>query len=739
MLCLVTLACGSGSAAASEAEAAQPPLTIKVLISSRLDQCFDRGDIRAIERLGKQEQAKINEQGGIAGRRLNVEFMDDARDEQRLIANVHSALADPDALALIGLGNSKQAKAVFDAAGKEIKESRLPFLSNISITSIFADYPNVFTTRASQDDERIPVIVQFVKQIGATRPAFIGIKSSLFSDTLADGLKVASSAMTLVADHRLGQTEGELDPAEIAAVIADLKQNAPDLLFLTVGSRRSGAIMKELMAAGVTPRLFITGRIDSIPSDIVRAYPGDLYQIAWEDLPDVYSSRLRKLVSRSVPEQWMFAGEKVSAAPGWATGECKPRPADAVSDPLADENLRAIRTGGQYADMIGLIAAAARSAPQPADVAQLRQHVVDQLKTAYAAGRGTFQGRFENWSFRPSTRAAARTPFIVQIAHGIGVSQLAPVQFVRLRDNSLRAVNTLYLDIDLIRAFRINDNEKSFFADFYLAMHDDGKGTSIENIDFSNAFLDPDTNGRQLTIQVLNNGGKSAAYPDDMKIYQVSGRFMFEPRFANYPFDEQRFSIDIRPKRDSAPFIVQPPPEPLRDRTVVSDGWEPKEQYVGYDEDFVPTTDAKNHGQSIVPFYKASFVWVMSRETTDYYLRVVVPLAFILIVAYLSVFIPRAHFEAIVTIQVTALLSAVALYLALPKIDADTTTLSDRIFLFIYLAVSVMIAISIMRINPFVASHPWLRRLLGFMHVLGVPAMAFAMMLYVYQASIASQ
>ena len=57
----------------------------------------------------------------------------------------------------------------------------------------------------------------------------------------------------------------------------------------------------------------------------------------------------------------------------------------------------------------------------------------------------------------------------------------------------------------------------------------------------------------------------------------------------------------------------------------------------------------------------------MKRQTTDYFLRVVVPLGFILIVAYLSIFIPRAHFEAIVTIQVTALLSAVALYLALPK------------------------------------------------------------------------
>jgi hypothetical protein len=63
---------------------------------------------------------------------------------------------------------------------------------------------------------------------------------------------------------------------------------------------------------------------------------------------------------------------------------------------------------------------------------------------------------------------------------------------VRLRDDSLRPVNTLYLDVDMIRVFRIDDNEKSFFAEFYLAMHDDGKGTSIEDIDFANASSIPE-------------------------------------------------------------------------------------------------------------------------------------------------------------------------------------------------------------------------------------------------------
>jgi len=89
-------------------------------------------------------------------------------------------------------------------------------------------------------------------------------------------------------------------------------------------------------------------------------------------------------------------------------------------------------------------------------------------------------------------------------------------------------------------------------------------------------------------------------------------------------------------------------------------------------------------------------------------------LAFIVFVAYMSIFIPLSQFEAIVTIQVTALLSAVALYLALPKVDAgEGTTISDRVFLFAYSAVSLMIVVSILRTTRPVALSRWVGKSLG--------------------------
>lgn len=725
--------------AQESAEAAQlPPLTIAIFMSSRKDLCYDPGDVAAIRTLTRLEQERVNQQGGVAGRQIRLRFVDDERDPAKTIAGIRSAIADPTTLAMIGLSNANRAKAALDALGVEVRNSAIPFISNISVNSIFEDFPNIFTTQASQEDERLPVMVRFIQHLRFARPAFVGLGDAVFSTTLGDGLKRMLGEGALVSDHRLATMGEALEARGVAAAIGELKQKQPDLLVLAIGPSRAAGVIKDMMAAGVTPALFITGRIESLPAEITGAYPNAIYQLAWDRLPEAYNDRLRKRIARTGGASWVFEGAKVPQAPGWASGECKPRSEEDVPDPLDSANLRAIGIGTQYADMVALVTAAARTAGPGSDVSRLRKRILQQLASTYAAGRGAFKGTFENWMFNPESRAAIRTPFVVILPRGLGRTQLAPVQFVRVNDGALRRIDTLYVDIDLVRAHRVDDNEKTFFAEFYLSMRSNGSA-SIELLDFTNAYLDPRTNGRQITVEMLHDGGESDAYPEGMKVYRVSGRFVFEPDVASYPFDTQRFSIDLQPKRGDAPFIVQPPPLQLRDQQVATDGWDAKAQYVGYDQDFVPLVDAFTHAPSVVPFYKASFVWLMKRQTTDYYLRVVVPLAFILIIAYLSIFIPQVHFEAIVTIQVTALLSAVALYLALPKLDSDTATLSDRIFVFDYMLVSLMIVVSILRASRFVACREWLKAMLGFVHVVAIPAMVAAMAFYIHGLSVADQ
>ena len=44
-------------------------------------------------------------------------------------------------------------------------------------------------TRASQDNDSLPILRRFLKDLGVQKPAFIGIKDAFFSAALGDGLK----------------------------------------------------------------------------------------------------------------------------------------------------------------------------------------------------------------------------------------------------------------------------------------------------------------------------------------------------------------------------------------------------------------------------------------------------------------------------------------------------------------------------------------------------------------------
>ena len=702
------------------------------MLNSPEDGCYSTGSNAAVRHFVNQRIDELNRSGELNGRKLSVEFYDDFQNAQQTVANIRKSMADKTTIALLGVTGWRRAKEVFDQIGGEIGNSKIPFMSDISVNRIFKDQTNVFTMRASQEDERLPVIGRFLKDQKFQRPAFIGVKDEENSTVLGDGLKNLRDAPPIVADYRVTLTDKKVSDDELSQVLADIKAKDADGAILALGGEANTQFLKAAIDAGLGVPVFVFGSAENaLKRAGIKAFSGDLYELAWEGLPDVYSDRLRQRILKNDTGTWLFPDKKRLLARGWYSGTCKEKPAEETADNVLDpDNLKAIGRGKQYADMVGLIASLIKDAPAREKAADLRQRILDGITQEYATGSGAYRGEYDNWSFRPGTRTASRTPMILKRPRGLDSVQLAPDQYVRLRDDSLRGIQTLYMDIDLIRVFRVDDREKSFYADFYLSLNNAGK-LSISNIEFGNAFIDPESNGAKMSVTPLHEGGKSDAYPEGSKIYKVSGKFMFRPDFARFPFDTQLFSIDVQPKSGDAPFVIQPPGRELRDRTADTEGWMVTDQYVGYDEDFIPVLDASNDQRSVVPFYKGSFSWIMQREATDYYLQVVIPLAFILIVAYLSIFIPKENFEAVVTIQVTALLSAVALYLSIPKVASDTATISDRIFLVDYMAVSLMIVISIMRVNPRVLENRRLARILDWVHIAGIPVLVGVLLLYI--------
>jgi Periplasmic binding protein len=722
------------------------PLKITVLTGPRGDFCYS-DHIDAIEKLAKAERDRINKTGGIAGRPIDVQILDDEGDGRRTVTNVSGALADPDSIALIGLQSSERAQAVFKQLGPRLAESGLPWISSISLTNLFAGYPNVFTIQGSQEEENIPVIVEFLKEKNFTRPAYIGMKGST-SDALLKAYAekrgfpgfADTQLMHIIGADAQTKAAGRIDPADITKAVDQLKWKNPDIIFLSVGTLRTAAFLKELERAGITVPLLIGGRLDEIFAQPGTDYAGDAYQLARDELPNLYNGRIRTRLFRERPEEWTFAGKRNDAAFERVENECQERVGKPVLDVMSRSNLRAIGIGLEIRDMIAMVAylgSAGKNAAGSDDAEAIRAKVVKGIPANFAAGKGVFKGTLEDWSFRPLSRTAVRTPFIIARPQDIKERQLAPVQYVPLQGDKFRKIPTVYLEIDPSRFYRIDDTEKTFAADFYLSMSDENN-PEIDQIEFSNAFVDPNTGNRQITVHTLHGGGPSDTYPPHMKVYQVSGKFMLDPNYNSFPFDVQRFTIDLHPKKGESPFLVQPMQKELRQKAFDIDGWDTQDAYVAYERQSISIFDTKRLEPNVVPYFKSSFVWVAKRSATDFYMRVVIPLIFIAIVAYLAVFIPTAHFEAIVTIEVTALLSAVALYITIQRVDADSATMSDKIFVFNYMIFSLMIAISILRINKFVVQRLHFKHALGLLHTVVIPILLLMMFFYVYGAGSAS-
>jgi len=684
-------------AAAQSSAMGSKPLDVGIFVSSDGDRCFSPGLVTAIKYFTTRLADQVNSSDGIGGRQVALTFFDDFEQAKTTVANVKKAINDPAMMAMIGVPSSTRGRAVFNALGPEIRDKGIPFITEMSLDNIFHDYPSVFTMASSVRNE-LEVVRKIIAEGGYSRPVFVGLDDDLYSFALGDGVKEIPGGPSLAGSYQVPVRNYKLDPKASAPIVEEIKRQDPDLILLSIHSGPTATLLNQLTKAGVDAPVFVLlGRISSIINQLgPQGYADTMSQIAREGVPNVYSERLRQRIWRSRQDTWVFDDTRNDDAPGWTSGTCEAQ-LDAPPRQLFDgANRRAVGRGTQYRDMLQLVIEAAQSAPNTADVTELRRHIGARLRN-FVEGRHVLKGLWQDWAFT-TDRTAAGDTLILSKAVGDDAPILASVQYRRI-NGTLHRSPTVYTSIDLINLSRINTNDRSFDAEFYLSMKSTDNRIDIKNIEFTNAYRSQAGEGRLVSVREIHNGLGASDFPAGVKLYKVSGKFVFEPDLGNYPFDTQRLSVSFQPTSAEQSFLIQPSAQSTRKSDVASDGWHLVEQYVGSDQDIIPTIGASLSERRIVPFYKFNATWVVKRIAVDYYLRVVVPLAFILLVTYFSVYLPHERFDSTMAIQVTALLSSIALYLALPKVDSDQATLSDKIFMMTYAAVSLMIGLSILKDN----------------------------------------
>jgi hypothetical protein len=612
---------------------------------------------------------------------------------------------------------------------EQIGKSGVPLISGMSRGDIFAHYQNAFSLAPAVNDE-ISAVQTFLKRSSYKRPFFIGLKGDIYAEQYAQEL--IGGVESEQAYWMPRGADGEFDESQTDRVIDTIEAQGTDIVYLAIHSGPGGRFLKRLKARGLSRSVFVVlGRVGRMLNVIGEPYQADMYELGREQVPHVYNERLQQRIWAAPEARWIFEDSRAENAPEKCTKEDDPT---RITDVRTRANRRALGRGAQYADILSMIAYAAGTKTR-GTLEELRQHIIAGMANLQPSKK-VFRGLWQDWSFTDG-RSVAEDILILHKPANTSDIALAPLQYRRGRLSTL-SVPVLYTGVDVTRIFRVDSNEKTFHAEFYLSLRNN-YNFDFSDLEFTNAFRSPLSNEPVISYRTIE-GDEKARRSDDasaldplspnLKLYKVTGKFYFTPDLRKFPFDRQRLSISIQPTNTARPFLIQPPPPELRKASFDVDNWKLESQYVGLDRDIITVIGEQASSQYLIPLTTFNFTWTVKRLATDHYLQVMVPLFIILLVTWLSTFIPAQRLESVVAIQVTALLSSIALYLAVPKIDFDHATVSDIIFVITYLAISIMLGMSILRTNMVA----WrLRRsafVLGYLQILAMPVLLILMAQY---------
>lgn len=702
------------------------PVHVAIIANSDLNRCFAPGVTAAIRHFTQRRAEELNAKGGLAGRRIITKYYDHHQDVKLLQEQVAEMVQDPNLVAVIGISSSSRGATVVE----EIAKTNVPLISGMSRGDIFAPYPNTFSMAPAVTDE-IAAIRNFLKGSTYKKPFFVGLKGDKYGEQFADELIGGVDSPSAFWVSRLD--DGRIDDSGTDRAIDIMVEQGSDILYLGIHSGPGGRFLKRLRERGLEKPVFVVlGRIRRMLNVLAPGpYKSDMYELGREQVPHVYNERLQRRIWAAPGERWIFENKRAPNAPERCKSEKDP---DKITDVLMPANRRAIGRGTQYADILSLLVHAAGADPN-GDLNALKQRITDGLGRLQPTKR-IYRGLWQDWSFTNGRSVAEDIIILHKPARTSDVS-MAPMQYRRGRQSTI-SVPVIYTGIDVTRIFRVDSNEKTFHADFYLSLRN-VQNFDITDIEFTNAFRSPLSNEPVISHRTIE-GDEKARRRDDvsaidpigsaLKLYKVTGKFYFEPDLRKFPFDRQRLSISIQPRNTARPFLIQPPPPALRKASIDVDNWKLESQYIGLDRDIITVIGEQASNQYLIPLTKFNFTWSVKRLATDHYLRVMVPLFIILLVTWLSTLIPAERLESVVAIQVTALLSSIALYLAVPKVEFDHATVSDIIFVLTYLAISVMLGLSILRTNLAAWKLPRTELVLGYAQILVMPVMLILMAQY---------
>ncbi|MGE5508366.1 MAG: branched-chain amino acid ABC transporter substrate-binding protein [Chitinophagales bacterium] len=195
---------------------------------------------------------EVNQQGGIAGRKVQLVIGDDAADPSKSLLVAEKFATDSSILGVIGPMNSSTAAAALPAyqnAGLAVisQSATNPDLSERGYT--------VFHRICPRDDAQGPAAARFMVQELKAKRIYVLDDKSTYGQGLADQVVRSLKGRTPVVER--GQISG--DDKDFSAILTRIKPFKPDVLFLALPNpAQAAAFVKQAAGLGLKTK-FMAG------------------------------------------------------------------------------------------------------------------------------------------------------------------------------------------------------------------------------------------------------------------------------------------------------------------------------------------------------------------------------------------------------------------------------------------------------------------------------------------------
>ncbi len=221
---------------------------------------------------------------------------------------------------------------------------------------------------------------------------------------------------------------------------------------------------------------------------------------------------------------------------------------------------------------------------------------------------------------------------------------------------------TVYISIYLIDIQNINTKNQTFDAEFYLWLKWK-EGRSGKNIEYMNAI---DT--RNIFYD---------EWADDMQRVSAKVRGTFKSHFdvEKYPFDKQTLKIRISDydwNFDSLIYEVEQSKIGISNE-IFNDEWDIKLKEAKQSKEYISEDN----------FSVFELTLDIERKSFSVFIKIILPLFIIMLIAFLNLFIPRDQIESGIGLGISSLLSIIALHfsIAAQLPDVNYATKVDILFI----------------------------------------------------------